>query len=203
MQYIKHRINSAKELPSLNRAWGAEIDLRSDVSRPGEILLSHDPWRWGETLEEWLGVWGELGFGGPLILNTKEDGLEARALELLEARAISHFFFLDTALPTLVRITAKRERRFAVRLSAFESLESVMRFRGRADWVWVDCFEGVPVEEALVRRIAQHFQVCLVSPELQGRPVDSIAQFQGLAKLAQAICTKNPEAWLFQSQKAA
>jgi hypothetical protein len=197
MIYVRHRVNTVAELEALpDRSWGAEIDLRSDVSRPGAIHLAHDPWKAGDSFADWLAAYARLGFRGPVIVNTKEDGLEERALELLAAHNITSFFFLDTALPTLVRWTGKGEKRFAVRVSSREPVEAALQFAGKAEWAWVDCFGAEPFPVQAVQPLVGRFRLCLVSPELQGAPLESRVRFQELAARMDAICTKDPKGWV-------
>lgn len=195
MGLVLHRVNTLDQLNHLSPGWGAEIDLRSDVSSPGKLHLSHDPWSKGQDFEPWLKIFAQ-GQRGPLILNTKEDGLESRCLELLNQFGIQNYFFLDTALPTLVKQTHSiKNPNFAVRFSQWEPEAQLEKFVGLAKWVWIDCFDGVlrlPLSEGLLSR----FQVCLVSPELQGFPKEKISEFnQRLAGRNYFVCTKFPELW--------
>lgn len=196
MIYVRHRQNEAGPLASLDRAWGVELDLRSDVDVPGHLHLSHDPWKRGEPFEAWLRAFKASGLAGPAILNTKEDGLEDRALALCAQAGVSNVLFLDTALPTLVKRASRGEgERFFVRVSRDEPVEAVRAFRGKVRWAWVDCFDGAPMPAAEVERLRPDFRVCLVSPELQGRPLAELANFGALFPLADAVCTKDPGAW--------
>ncbi len=178
--------------------WGAEIDIRSGQ---GQILtLAHDPFKPGDNLDQWLGEYRRLGLKGPIILNTKEDGLEGLCLEKMKFHGISNFFFLDSTVPTLVKWTIKnRESRFAVRHSVFEPLAGVMNFAGKAEWVWVDCFDGNPPPVEDLKALKKVFKVCLVSPELQigltANTTTDISRFSSLRPYADAICTKVPEYW--------
>lgn len=193
---IQHRLNSAQALSSASPlAQGCEIDLRSDLGNPGSLHLSHDPWNRGEDFEDWLKVYVTKSLQGPLILNTKEDGLELRVLELLATHSITNYFFLDTTIPTLVKFgKSPHASKFAVRLSKFENLEFVRSFRGQAGWVWIDCFEGVPLSPAVISEL-KDFKTCLVSPELQGRGTSQIDEFVEQGSRCTAICTKVPEIW--------
>ena len=196
MIYIQHRVNLPGDLERLDPSLGVEIDLRSQVDEPGKLHLSHDPWSRGADFEEWLLQFRNSGLKGPIILNTKEDGLEQVIMDRLQAAGLTNWFFLDTALPTLRRQALVLGRNcFAVRLSSVEPWESVAAFAGKVDWVWVDCFDGVPMPVEQVRQAASAFRVCLVSPELQGCPLDKLPEFQSLLPCASAICTKNPAAW--------
>jgi hypothetical protein len=195
MLFFRHRVNSAADVAPLPRAWGVEIDLRSDVAREGELHLSHDPWRRGDAFPEWLRAYAAGGPRGPVILNTKEDALEERALAVALAAGVEPLF-LDTTLPTLVKWVRRGEgHRFFVRVSAWEPVEAVAAFRGKVRWVWVDCFGGEPLGAAEVARLKPDFRVCLVSPELQGSPPEAIERFDELWPLADAVCTKVPERW--------
>lgn len=194
MIVIEHRINTLAQLRALPPDHGAEIDLRSDP-KTGEIYLHHDPFVMGQNLDEWLGVFGDQKIKGPLILNTKEDGLEKVLIEKCLDHNVQNFFFLDTALPTLVKWSLRNgENRFACRLSVYEPVESVMPFAGKVQWLWVDCFEGIPLSRELVEVLRKNFRICLVSPELQGVPL-SDPFIRQLRDIADAVCTKQPQRW--------
>jgi hypothetical protein len=194
--FIQHRVNQRAGLSGLDQSWGVEIDLRSDPRVPGSLHLAHDPWSPGESFTDWLDAYCARGLRGPLILNTKEDGLEERALELVTAHGLTEIFFLDTALPTLVRWTGRGEHRFAVRCSRFEPASTALPFVGRCEWAWLDCFDGVPLTLAEIELLRPHFRLCLVSPELQGRPLDDIGRFAEIYGVCHAVCTKSPAAWM-------
>jgi hypothetical protein len=195
-QIVRHRVNTLKALSTLSVQEGAEIDLRSQVSHPGSLHLSHDPWILGEPFEAWAEEYARRGQQGPLILNTKEDLLEDSILRVLSKYSIEKFFFLDTALPTLVRRCLKQnESHFAVRYSAYEGLDFVLPFAGKAKWVWVDCFDRKAVDAADYEKLRSLFQVCLVSPELHGGTPEEIPPFREYASNANALCTKNPQLW--------
>jgi hypothetical protein len=194
--FIKHRLNSISEISDAKPSWGAEIDLRSDLLTPGKIHLSHDPWKAGDDFEKWLERFVEQGIQGPLILNTKEDGLEERAQELMIHFGIKNYFFLDTAIPTLLRWSKGRGlKNFAVRFSIYESEYLALEFASCVDWVWLDCFEGRLPSVASVEKLKEYFKICLVSPELQRIAEPNWGMFLDYASISDAICTKNPEEW--------
>ncbi len=194
--FIKHRVNTIEELKGINPSWGVEVDLRSAVGRAGKLHLSHDPWVEGDDFEVWLQAFRAQKVAGTLILNTKEDGLEGRTLELLARYGVTDYFFLDTALPTLVRWSLRQgNSHFALRVSTHEPIDLLSSFAGKASWVWVDCFDGIPMPTNAIRELKGKFKICLVSPELQGQPKDRIPEFRELFSLADAVCTKHPEAW--------
>lgn len=154
----------------------------------------------GDDFDQWLTEYKKYGLVGPLILNTKEDGLESYCLEQLRAQGIKNYFFLDTTIPTLVKWTHKKNLpNFAVRFSAYEPLSSILAFAKKASWVWVDCFDGIPPDPRDVAELKNFFRICLVSPELQmGITADlaeKIRHFSPLLSMIDAVCTKNPELW--------
>lgn len=195
MKLIAHRRNTAAELAATPPRYGVEIDLRSDG---GALVLHHDPFTPGEDFERWLEGYRH----GTLILNVKEDGLESRITASLRARGIEDYFFLDQALPTLVRCARTgEERRCAVRVSEFEPPALALALAGRIDWAWVDCFTRFPLTRAEAGRLVDAgFRLCIVSPELQGRNAE--AEAPALAALLRergvrpdAVCTKRPDLW--------
>ncbi len=194
MLYIRHRLNLLAELEQADPAQGVEIDIRSSGDKG--LRLIHDPVPGGQDFSSWLDHYQARKFRGPLVLNTKEDGLEERILAQLRERGIENFLFLDTAAPTLVRwAQTPLAAHFFLRLSTFEPVAALEPFVKRMNWVWVDCFGGVPLDSALVRQAKKNFKVCLVSPELQGQPAERIQDFAKLFALADAVCTKAPERW--------
>ena len=197
MQFIKHRVNDLRLLALVDRKWGVEMDIRSRLDSSGRLHVTHDPWVQGDDFEDWLREFRDLGIQGPLILNVKEDGLEGRILEILAASEVSNAFFLDTTIPSLVKWSiVNDESRFAVRVSKYEPLAGAEVFAGHVRWAWVDCFARQPLSEQTVKDAAKSFQVCLVSPELQGGSLHEIEAFSHLAPHAAAICTKHPDEWL-------
>jgi hypothetical protein len=193
MRLIRHRVNTLEELRALAPGLGAEIDLRS---RGSELILRHDPFGEGERLSDFAAAWSSRGTTGTLILNPKEDGLERAAAEILHRNAIEDYFFLDLTVPAGVRLAFRESfTRHAVRVSEFESPDSALRFSGRAEWVWVDCFSGEPPEPTVLARLREHFHICLVSPELHGFASENIARFRRLGENVDAVCTKHPGLW--------
>ncbi|MFC3125974.1 phosphatidylinositol-specific phospholipase C/glycerophosphodiester phosphodiesterase family protein [Pseudoroseomonas globiformis] len=192
---IAHRRNTLEQLAATPINQGVEVDLRSQGSR---LIIHHDPFV-ADALdfEEWLAAYRHR----MLILNVKEEGLEDRLLELMKARGIEEFFFLDQSFPFLIRTAKRGERRCAVRVSEFETVETALSLAGQVDWIWVDCFTRFPLDRVQANRLkAAGMKLCLVSPELQGRTDPSeiaamraLLTEQGIA--AEAVCTKTPELW--------
>jgi hypothetical protein len=189
MQFIAHRRNTTLELSQTPAEYGVEIDLRSIGTR---LVVQHDPYVDGEDFETWLRGYDH----GTLILNVKEEGLEARLLALMTGHRVDEFFFLDQSFPFLIKTAKGGERRCAVRVSEYESLRTVWSLQGLIDWVWIDCFSRFPLERDELEALHQAgFRTCLVSPELQGRrderEIRSLAQqFAAWSLAPTAVCTK-------------
>lgn len=194
MEIIRHRRNTIAELQATPTSLGVEVDIRSYADR---LITHHDPFIEGDSFEEWLASYNH----GTLILNVKEEGLEGRLLELMGRYNIGKFFFLDQSFPFLVRTAGLGERRCAVRVSEFESLETALSLAGKVDWVWVDCFTTFPLDRTAAESLqSAGFKLCLVSPELQGRTakndIDAMRALLAEREVsADAVCTKTPERW--------
>jgi hypothetical protein len=194
MIFISHRRNTIEELNATPAEYGVEVDIRS---YNGRLVAHHDPFSEGADFEEWLRDYQHK----ILILNVKEEGLEAGLIELMQQHHITDYFFLDQSFPFLIKWSKLGQRHSAVRVSEFESIETALTLAGKIDWAWVDCFNHFPLSSADASRLKNAgFKLCLVSPELHGRPFS--AEIPLLANLlhvhsiqADAICTKHAELW--------
>ena len=189
MKLIAHRRNTAADLRATPRGYGVEMDVRSYGDH---LIVQHEPMQPGETFDEWLTAYAH----GTLIVNVKEEGLEDRVRDALGRRGITDYFFLDQSFPFLVKTALGGERRTAVRVSEFESIETALALAGAVDWVWVDCFSRFPLDRAAWRRLEDAgFRLCLVSPELVGRAAEAeiLAQrslFAAWGVEPHAVCAK-------------
>lgn len=190
MLYIAHRINTAKQLSETPRQYGVELDLRDRGER---LIVQHDPFADGEDFDEYLKGYQH----GLMILNVKSERIEPRVLESIRAAGVQDYFFLDCSFPMIRWLVGRGERRIAVRFSEFEPIQSALALAGQVEWVWVDCFTKLPLDDKSYAALKKHFKLCVVSPELQGRSVDSIAGYvhQLLPYPVDAVCTKRPDLW--------
>jgi hypothetical protein len=194
MQIIRHRRNTIAELKETPTNLGVEVDIRSYGD---ELILHHDPFVHGENFEKWL----EYFQHKTLILNVKEEGLENRVLEVMRAYNINDFFFLDQSFPFLIITAHGGEKRCAVRVSEFESIDTALNLAGNIDWIWVDYFTHFPLDHDSTQKLqSAGFKLCLVSPELQG--FDAKTHIPKLKQLLtneditiDAVCTKELDLW--------
>jgi hypothetical protein len=194
VKLIAHRRNTLELLSSTPVNYGIEVDIRSQGHR---LVIHHDPFAEGEDFETWADAYRH----GTLILNVKEEGLEARLIEAMRQRGIEDFFFLDQSFPFLVKWSQMGERRCAVRVSEYETIDTALQLAGSVDWVWVDCFSRFPLDlDSAQLLVDAGFRLCIVSPELQGR--DAEIEIPALQRLMvergvapDAVCTKRPDLW--------
>lgn len=196
MEYIAHRINTVAELEKIAPQYGVEIDLRDDLD--GRVYIAHDPFTPGEDFETYLKGYQH----GTMILNIKSERIEFKVLELIKKYRISNYFFLDSSFPMINLLANQGEKNLALRYSEFEGIDTLNNMRGRVNWIWVDCFTLLPINNALFMKLKDMgYKLCLVSPELQGRDADIEAYKAHLAServFFDAICTKhyNVSRWL-------
>jgi hypothetical protein len=191
MKLFQHRVNTVEQLERVPLTMGIEFDLRSDGDR---VIVTHDPFTAGPVIEEFFPNIGRR----PCIFNVKCEGVEARVLKLAKKHGIEDFFFLDCSVPAAVKLVRQAEHRLAVRYSEWEPAEGVLAWAGKARWVWVDCFTRFPEDLRAWGRIAEKFQICLVSPELQGHGAEAISRFRlSLGSLRfDAVCSERPDLWV-------
>lgn len=189
--FLVHRVNTLQQLQQVPPYHGTELDLRDRADR---LILQHDPFKDGEDFSAYLPHYRH----GTMVLNVKSEGVELRVLEeLRQAGTVRDYFFLDCSFPMLQRLLRMGETRVAVRFSEHEPLAQALALAGKAQWVWVDCFTRLPLDQDAYAALSPHFKICIVSPELQGHPLDRIDEFARQLKdrPVQAICTKHPPLW--------
>ena len=163
MKLISHRRNTIKELLATDSKYGVEVDIRSYGKK---LIMHHEPLIQGEDFNEWLTEYNH----GTLILNVKEEGLESRLIKLMKEQGIDDYFFLDQSFPFLVKWSNLGEKRCAIRISEYESIETALTLARKVNWVWVDCFTQFSLTQQDAEALIEAgFKICLVSPELQGR----------------------------------
>ena len=196
--YIAHRINTVAELKKVPQEMGVEIDLR-DYN--GELVLQHDPFIGGELFSEYLKYYRH----STMILNIKSQGVEWKALEMLDAEGIHDFFFLDLSMTSMFRMFQLGEKRVASRFSVFEPFENTLAIANNIEWVWVDTLNEFPLrgeDYLLMRNLNLRF--CLTSPDLLDRP-NQIALYKSLCEKREiqfdAVCCKLENVSLWESQE--
>lgn len=195
MEFISHRVNTVKDLKNTPIEFGVELDLRDNID--GSIYINHDPFVPGENFEDYLREYQH----GTMILNIKSERIEYKVLDLLKKYNIEKYFFLDSSFPMIKALTDQGESNIALRYSEFEGIDTIKLMSGRAKWVWVDCFNSFPLEESIYLKLKDMgYNLCFVSPELQGQPEKIEGYADNIKKRNinfDAICTKlyNIDGW--------
>ena len=188
---IAHRINKISELKNLDNKYGLELDLRDYGDR---LLLAHDPFMTGreEDFDDFIKYYQH----GTLILNIKSERIEERVKNILDQHNITDYFFLDSSFPMIRLLSLNGEKKIALRFSEFEGLDVLRNMQNKLDWVWVDCFSKLPINQEIYQEIKKMgYKLCLVSPDLQGRVEDINKYSQCLIDnkiIFDAICVKLP-----------
>ncbi|MCI9123245.1 MAG: hypothetical protein HFH35_04060 [Eubacterium sp.] len=188
MEYIVHRVNTIAELKEVPTGYGVELDVRDDLT--GRIYMQHDPFTDGEDFEDYLKAFHH----GTMIINVKSERIEHKVLKLLAAYPVQRYFFLDSSFPMIKLLSDLGEHSLAVRFSEYEGMDTLEAMAGRAEWVWVDTFQKLPLHAGVFGRMRElGYKVCLVSPELQGQPEKLAPYAQQLRRegiLPDAVCCK-------------
>ncbi|MBM3270100.1 MAG: hypothetical protein FJZ01_20900 [Candidatus Sericytochromatia bacterium] len=199
MQILSHRgcwkapaeKNTAQAFArSFALGFGTETDLRD---QDGRLVISHDP-ATEEALpaEVFFKVYRELGYGLPLALNIKADGLQPLLENLLAGFKIDNYFVFDMSVPDTLPYL---RREFAV-FSRQSEYEPEPALYDKVTGIWVDCFEDDWVsEDDVARHLQAGKRVCLVSPDLHRRPHEAFwAKLREWGPRADLmLCTDYPE----------
>ena len=190
MLYIRHRINTVKDLETVPFNMGIEVDIRYEGSK---LILQHDSYKSGEYFEDLLKQY-KHSF---IILNVKTEGIEEETLRLINVYGVKDYFFLDLSFPAIIKLSKKGENNIAVRFSEYEPLEQALSLKNITRWVWIDCFNKMPLDNNAYEKLKNYFKLCIVSPELQGYSADRIGEFKNILKSFKidAVCTKTPHLW--------
>lgn len=172
---------------SFKLGFGTETDVR-DLN--GELVISHDPARNGAMpLQQFLGIYGDCGL--PLAMNIKADGLAEPLKKAMQAAGVTNWFVFDMSVPDMRHHLAAGNAVYA-RLS---EVEQSIPWEAQIQGIWLDGFSGEWYDAAAIRaQLEQSRPVCVVSPELHGRPHQAL--WTMLAELKHyphlSLCTDLP-----------
>lgn len=154
---------------ALEAAFAAGFGVETDVRDcQGELVISHDmPTGREQRFDDFLDRYVAMGSRGTLAINVKADGLAAAILAAVESRGITDYFCFDMSVPD-TRGYAALGMPFFARLSELEPATPLV---DQAAGIWLDAFAGTWFDAATVRHwLDRGRDVCVVSPELHGRP---------------------------------
>ncbi|MCB9663472.1 MAG: hypothetical protein H6732_05150 [Alphaproteobacteria bacterium] len=193
MIVVAHRRNGLEALRATPAHLGVEVDVRSEG---GALVVAHDPGERGPRWEDWLAAYRHA----LLVVNLKEEGLIAPALAAAEAAGVADLFLLGPDPGEALPWWRGGEGRVAVRVSEVHHPGTALGLQGLARWVWLDGFDGFPVAPDVVQALrAAGYRICLVSPELYGRPEGEVEAYRAAADATgvafDAVCTRCWDAW--------
>ena len=173
---------------SFDLGFGTETDVR-DLG--GQLVISHDmPTGTEMSLDALLTIMG--GRNLPLAINIKADGMAAAVKEKFERAGHTNWFVFDMAVPDM-RSYLQQGVATYTRLSEVEPSPAWIN---QAAGIWLDGFEGEWYSNADIEALlAQGLKVCVVSPELHGRPHEPLwSRLLDLRNTAGlTLCTDLPE----------
>ena len=182
MEFIKHRVNTIKELNNIPKEYGCEIDIRTQGSK---LILNHDPFKKGNDFIDYFDEYNN----GTLVLNVKESGIERLILEEVRKRNIKSYFLLDVEFPYLFRSSKNGERNIAVRFSEMEPLENILLFQNKVDRVWIDTITQFPLNKKNIG-VFNNFKTCLACPSRWCRKFNVIKYKKELNYKVDAVMTE-------------
>lgn len=171
--------------------FGAEVDVRDEARA---LVVSHDPADGALPLRKVLDLHRRLGPGVPLAFNVKSCGLAEALLGMVREYGVVEHFVFDMAVPDALDYVRRGLPAFT-RVSEFEREPA---FYDLASGVWLDCFSDDWIgEDAIAPHLDAGKSVCLVSPELHGRPHSLVwgrwAKMSCAAHPKLSLCTDHPE----------
>lgn len=177
---------------ALKEGFGLETDIRDCE---GKLVISHNAAEENSPLaEELFSIYKASGCDATLALNVKADGIQPLLTPLLEKYAIQNYFLFDMSVPEMV-VNAENDLTFYTRHSDIER-ECVLYEKSVG--VWMDSFysDAWLTAEAIQKHLAAGKRVCLVSPELHGRPYQPFWKMFKDSHLEQceyvSLCTDKP-----------
>lgn len=188
MIIVRHRVNTVKELQEMPEDFGVEADVRCQGD---DLILHHDPLKDGENLEDFLAAYSHRF----CIFDIKSEGIEKRVIELAADAGVEDYYLLNVNFPVIVKLAKTGFSKMSIPFSEFQSIETCLNMKGKVDFVWVESFNSLALTKDVHDKLAKHFKLSLVSPELYGR--QEIERYRQLLKGMKIhdVCTDFPEKW--------
>ncbi len=175
MIIVRHRINTIKELNTVPEKYGVEIDVRGYKDK---LVLNHKPLQPGELLEKYLQHFQHRF----IMFNIKETGVEEETIALAEKYNVQDYLLMDVEFDFIYKASRQGFKKIAIRYSEEECLDTVLKYKGKIDWVWMNTFTKLPLDEKVVEHL-RGFKVGLVCPERWGRPQDIPLYIEAMQRL--------------------
>jgi glycerophosphoryl diester phosphodiesterase len=175
MKIISHRgywktPSEKNTLAAFERSFGLGFGTETDFREiDGSLVIAHDIPRPSALLAEaCFDCLARYNPQLPLAVNIKADGLQVLLKEALLRHRITNYFLFDMSVPDAMDSLTAGLRVFTRQ----SDVEPVPAFYEQAAGVWMDAFydDDWLTPGAIATHLDAGKQVCLVSPELHGRP---------------------------------
>jgi len=166
---------------------GIEVDVWATYK---DLELGHDPNRTQGSLRYVLPCFTTK----TIAINAKSSGLDHYLSDIISASDIANktfnYFIFDAAVPESLKLLSKGYTVFT-RVSEYET----PAFYEEADGIWMDQMQYDWVDkEAVLEYLSDDKEVCIVSPELHGRPYKAFwKSLKEYSHFDIYLCTKYPE----------
>ncbi|MEI8061979.1 MAG: hypothetical protein WCG97_01650 [bacterium] len=175
MLIIIHRVNKIVDLENIPKNFGVEIDVRAFGNK---LVLNHEPYESGDLLDDYLKKYNHSF----IIFNIKEAGIEKRVIELAKKYRVEEYFLLDVEPYWIHHATNDGFKKIAIRYSENEPIEMALKYKKKADWLWIDIPTKLPISPKTIKQM-KGYKTCLVCPERWGRPSEILKYINNIKKL--------------------
>ena len=178
---------------AFEHGYGIETDIRD---QGGRLVISHNMAVDAcADLEEIFDLYTRMNMTSILALNVKADGIQTPLRQALEKYQVKNYFVFDMSIPEQV-VYRNENFVFFARQSDIEP--HCVQYED-ASGVWLDGFfdDSWITPDIIRRHLEQGKKVCIVSPELHGKPHEPMWQMILESGLNQAegivLCTDLPD----------
>lgn len=151
---------------SFDLGFGTETDFRDSYQT---LVISHDPAPAGAMpAADFFAALASRDRTLPIAVNIKADGLQHLLKEALATHGVENYFLFDMSVPDAI-VSLRAGLRIFTRQSDVETEPHLYR---DSAGVWMDAFHDDRwlTPDAISQHLDAGKEVCLVSPELHGRP---------------------------------
>ncbi len=189
MLVIKNKVNTISQLASTPKDMGVLADIRAFRDSP---VVQQEPFLDGEPLDEYIKHFAHAF----IVFSIKSEGIESKVMEMAERAGIDNYFLLGVTPPAAKKLIAREFKKFAIRFSDTESIETCKLWEGKTDWVWADIFRDFSLDDKSVPLLKKSFKICTISPEIIGLR-GALERYRGKMNMLKvdAVCTDLPELW--------
>lgn len=95
---------------------------------------------------------------------------------------VKKYFLLDVEPYWIHHATEGGFKNIAIRYSENEPIEMALKYKNKANWLWIDIPTKLPLSQKIVKQM-KGYKTCLVCPERWGRPLEIPRYINKIIKL--------------------